>query len=646
MKRICIYLTYDKNNIVDEYIGYMLGELRNCVDCLIVVCNETEIKRGKALIEAYADEIFYRKNIGFDAGGFKEALCSFIGWNKVLKYDELILVNDSIFGPFEKMEKIFSDMEEKEADFWGLTKMGPSLELGEYIPEHIQTFFYVIRTSMLHSAAFKEYWQEMPYYKTFDSVVKNHEIRFTSYFADLGYKYAVLADIEANDSRNIANNYLQYGTICHELIKKRNFPFLKKQQISYNMQNLQTQENIKQAIEYIEHSTDYNVELIWQNIIRTMNMSDLYRNLHLRYLIDGSEGEQDAVKAEVAIAVFADHPGAQEYVEECIKGLEEICTIYVFSSDSKILAEYKGVCYIKCLCSVQQHFWDSISRLCQYEYVCILHDEDMTSEVRPSCTGKSYFYSVWENLIRNRNQVQKIIELFEREEYLGLLAPPPVFFSNHFGELGRGWNGAYDRVADLMQKMGLDCEISYDKSPFILPDNLWIRGEILQRLYLLRPDMDYLSYMLIYIAQDSGYYSGIVESSDYAGMNEVNMQEILKCIIRDAKRHFGDFKDFSDFQRIMFQNILDDFCRAYKDIYIYGAGYLAKQYQKMIPMAKAFIVSDGQDKNESLNGLRILYLSEIDFSEDIGIVICLNERNQHQVIPVLEKRGLRHYICI
>lgn len=648
MGRICIYLTYDKNKIVDKYIGYMLGELRKCADYMAVVCNETEIIRGEDLLEAHADKVFYRENIGFDAGGFKEALCNYVGWKKVLEYDELVLVNDSIFGPFEKMEKIFSDMDGKEADFWGLTRMGPSQELGECIPEHIQTFFCVIRTSMLHSAAFREYWEGLPYYTTFDAVVKNHEIRFTPYFAQLGYKYAVLADMEANDSSNIANNYLQYATICCELIKKRGFPFLKRQQITYDMQNLQTQENIRQAIDYIQENTDYDIDMIWQNIIRTMNVSDLYRNLHLRYIIDSASGKRNSAKA--AIAVVACNRGAQEYITDYLDRLEETCDIYIFSPDRYILAEYEGRQYIKRkrLSDAEQWFQEVTRGLFQYEYVCIVHDEDMTSEVRPSCTGKSYFYSIWENLIKNQNYVEKIIELFEREKYLGLLASPQVFFSRYFGELGRRWSGKYDRIADLTQKMGLDCEISYDKCPFAAPHNFWIRGEILQKLCngMVQPDMECLPYMWIYIAQDSGFYSGIVESSAYAGMNEVNMWECLEHVTMDVRKHFGEFEDSMDFRRVMFSNVLENFCNRYKDIYIYGAGYMAKQYQKMIPMAKAFIVSDGQEKGELLNGLKILYLSEITPTNDIGIVVCLNERNQHQVIPVLESRGLRHYLCI
>ena len=370
MKRICIYLTYDKKNVIDKYIGYMLSELRDCTDELIVVCNETDIKRGKGLLEEYADAIYYRENIGFDAGGFKDALCSFVGWDKVSEFDELVLVNDSLFGPFEKMEKIFSEMEERQADFWGLTKLGASLEEDKLIPEHIQTFFCAIRSSMLRSTEFREYWEKMPYYETFDAVVRNHEIKFTSYFSKLGYRYDVLADTEANDSKNIANNYLQYATICCELIKKRNFPFLKRQQITYNMQNLQTQENIMQALAYIGQETDYDVGLIWQNIIRTMNISDLYRNLHLRYILDGGGVTGGMLKA--AVAVIADYGGAWEYVSDYLDSLEGLCDIYIISTDRDILAAYEGARYRKRFCDIRQCFWELIGELCQYECICII----------------------------------------------------------------------------------------------------------------------------------------------------------------------------------------------------------------------------------------------------------------------------------
>ena len=109
MKRLCVYVTYDKQNIVDRYIGYMLKELRTCVDYLAVVCNQLKVVHGIEILEKYADVIFFRENKGFDTGGFKDTLCSLVGWDKILQYDELVLVNDSMYGPFKSMRLIFDE---------------------------------------------------------------------------------------------------------------------------------------------------------------------------------------------------------------------------------------------------------------------------------------------------------------------------------------------------------------------------------------------------------------------------------------------------------------------------------------------------------------------------------------------------------
>lgn len=51
MKRLCIYVTYDYENIVDDDIGYMLKELRCMSDRVVVVCNYGHISCG---IEMYS----------------------------------------------------------------------------------------------------------------------------------------------------------------------------------------------------------------------------------------------------------------------------------------------------------------------------------------------------------------------------------------------------------------------------------------------------------------------------------------------------------------------------------------------------------------------------------------------------------------
>ncbi len=309
MQRLLLYLTYDRQNIIDNYIGYFLQSMRPVADTIAVVCNMPRVESGLQNLLGYADYIFYRENRGLDAGGWKEALCALIGWEKAAQYDELILANDSFYGPFTDMKRIFAEMENRELDFWGLASYGGG---GESLPEHIQSYFLVVRSKMLHSNSFKDYWEELPFYENFSQAVYQHEVKFTSHFEKLGYTWGVLADIEKNNStRNPANNYMQYALLSYELIKKRNFPFLKKQQIAYNTLARQTQENLSQAIRYIDKNTDYDVNLIWENLIRTMHMADLQRSLHLQYIIPSAENTPKG-KGSIAIVIFAEHREAAE----------------------------------------------------------------------------------------------------------------------------------------------------------------------------------------------------------------------------------------------------------------------------------------------------------------------------------------------
>jgi len=645
MKRLCIYLTYDKQKIVDKYIGYMLKELKTCAEYLIVVCNETEIVRGQDLLEEYADEIFYRENIGFDAGGYKDALCDFIGWDKVLEYDELVLANDSMFGPFKPMKSIFAEMEERAVDFWGLAKHGEceSRQAG-YIPEHIQSYFIVVGNRMLHCDHFREYWEKMPYFRTFDETVRRHEMKFTGYFAGLGYTFDSLADTEKNDSKNRENNYSQYSTLSFELIKKRNFPFLKKQQIALDTLEFQTQENLRQAIDYIDQKTDYDVNLVWENIIRTLNMADLQRSLHLQYII--SQEEKKPVHGKVMIAVFASYGESAEYVREYIEGLYMDYSVRVFSENKKCLEAYREQ-RVQCEEIQLDKIIELLAAFRDFDYVGILHDADMSSDTMPSCIVKSYFYHIWENLAKNKAHVSGILELFAANPHLGFLAPPQPNFAQYFEECGKGWDGKFEAVQCITKELLPGCQISEQKAPFRITENFWIRGCILGKLQeMAAKDAPCLPYLWSYLAQDAGYYSGIVESADYAAMDEVNMRYYLDQVASKVRRQYGSFGSFAEMKEKMSLGALCVFCRKYPRILVYGAGEMAKKYRSLMPVIEAYVVSDGRAKPKELGGIPVKYLSEICAPDNCGMVLCINEKNQKQVIPLLEERGIENYFCM
>lgn len=392
-KRICIFVTYDKQNIVDEYIAYILSELKENCNYLVVICNYPEIKMGREYVEKYASQVFYRKNRGFDCGGFKDAMCNFIGWDIIDMYDELVLVNDSFFGPFIPLSNIFSEMETRKVDFWGVIAHAYlKRKKDQDIPEHLQSFFLTIQTRMLHSKEFRGFWESLPYFGTFSDAVKGYEHIFTEYFKKKGFKYSCFANIKNNNSENPENNYWQYAYISYELIAKRNFPFLKKQQLSYDMLEHQTQENYLRAIEYIDKNTNYDVNLIWKNIIRTLDVNDIYRNFHLNFIIDRNKVAcKRGENYKVLICARVNHMSAFEFVSEYLTSINkenEAIHILVYSDDVDLIRKYNTI-GLNILQSQSRYvFFETIT---EYDYICYIHDYDLSSKIQPSYINKSLF---------------------------------------------------------------------------------------------------------------------------------------------------------------------------------------------------------------------------------------------------------------
>lgn len=642
--RLAIYLVYDNQNIIDRYIEYILNALREVSSHVTVVVQGKYIKKGEEYLKS-ADEIFFRQNIGFDAGGFKDALCNLIGWEKVDKYEELILVNDSFFGPFTSMKKIFDDMNNFDYDFWGITEHALSQNAEKIIPRHIQSFFYAFRYRILHSNDFKRYWINLPVFTNFNDVIEKHEILFTKYFYDLGYKYGCIANMNPNDSKsNYKNNYSQYKYLQYELISKRNCPILKKKTLTIDTLELQTQESCQLALNYIKNETTYDVDMIWENLIRTMDISDIQKKFHLDYIVKANDRKEHM--QNVKIVVMASHLNATEYVFEKLDWIVDKTIIVVIAADDSIKKMYERQGYSSYLLKGKELYQLFLSFKLEQYLICLLCDFDMTSDVEPSCIGKSIFYNIWNNLLLDKQHVESIINLFGEDKRLGLLAPPKPNFAHYFGKAEYEWDCFYPEIENMIEVNMLSCKISKHKMPLTISNSVWVRGYIFYDIIkceLLNNKI--LPFIWSYFAQNKGCYAGIVSSENYASINEINQQYYLTQIINLVQKQYGHVNTFEDLQKLICKGRILQFCNTYEKIYVYGTGGKAKLYMDMIPKIEGFIVSDGRTKEDTIKGVKIFYLSEISTDNDTGIVVCLNEENQELVIPLLKNREM-NYLCI
>ncbi len=263
MNRLCIYVTYNKENKIEAYVGYMLKALREYVTTLYVVCNYSKIVKGrKEYVEPYADEIFYRENRGYDAGAYKDMLCTVLGWEEVSQYDELVMMNDSFFGPFYDLSVCFETMEKQTCDFWGMTRSYggyfSSVECS-YGP-HIQSYFLGFSKNVLTCQSFRNFWKALIYPESYEKAVVNFEFALNDYFKNQSFVSMTLTDVWGMTFQENENPFLSCSL---ELIRDKSFPLLKKKSLLIRNAGF---ENAFNAVRFLEENSSYPVKWIWDII--------------------------------------------------------------------------------------------------------------------------------------------------------------------------------------------------------------------------------------------------------------------------------------------------------------------------------------------------------------------------------------------
>ena len=109
VRRLAIYFFYDKEGVVDDYIPYLLKDLKENVGELLVVCNGQLTVEGRSKFNALTPHLIVRDNTGYDVWAYKAGL-EYYGWEKLSEYDEIVLLNFTIMGPVYPFKGMFEEM--------------------------------------------------------------------------------------------------------------------------------------------------------------------------------------------------------------------------------------------------------------------------------------------------------------------------------------------------------------------------------------------------------------------------------------------------------------------------------------------------------------------------------------------------------
>lgn len=250
MKRICLFAGCDSKNIIHDYVVYYLKELSTISDVYYMADNDIS-EEEKSKIMPYVKGAYGFNHKKYDFGSWQE-LIKIIGWEKILEYDELILANDSVFGPLYSMKDFFNKIEDdKEWDVCGITEeCSVGKNQTQYIIENfLQSYFIVLKKYVFAQNFFKQFFKDYKRYERKEDVVLNGEKRLSRLLLD---NKIVIKKVV----RNLYDPFKEWKSVVNA-----GSPFIKKSKF-INKKYSQKYEMLYKYKNFIQKHTVYNSELI------------------------------------------------------------------------------------------------------------------------------------------------------------------------------------------------------------------------------------------------------------------------------------------------------------------------------------------------------------------------------------------------
>ncbi|WP_167483098.1 rhamnan synthesis F family protein [Leptospira noumeaensis] len=220
--RLVLFSTFNLKGEVTKNLRHYLKNLSDLgSDIVLVDTSPVSSEKEIELIRPYLKHYIWRENIGYDFGSWKTGLWETEDWED---YKQIVITNDSIYGPLHSLKPIFEKFKKSDYDVWGLTD---SYEF----EHHIMSYFLVFQNKVIHSASFKKFWKELSFYPTrFKKLlILEYEIGGTKYWIQNGFKVGSLIEYQKLD-QNIDSSFYINPTHVHwdTIVKDHGFPFIKR----------------------------------------------------------------------------------------------------------------------------------------------------------------------------------------------------------------------------------------------------------------------------------------------------------------------------------------------------------------------------------------------------------------------------------
>jgi len=284
--KVCVFVHYDRRGTVHDFTLHYLEALHAAGFAIVFVSNAPRLdERQRRRIAPFCALMLRRANRGYDFGAYKDGIAAI---PRLKGRDQLLIANDSIYGPLQPLEAVLEKADPDRADVWGMTDSWEK-------SYHLQSYFVLFMKAALASEAFASFWGSVRYLQSKTEVIRRYEIGMAAALFRDGLRVKALypyRQVAASVERQLRNatalwadqilppsygrwlrsiyDAIQSGAALNSthffwdvLLVEEKFPFIKRELLLRNPVGVPL---LSRWPELVRQVSDYDVDLITDHL--------------------------------------------------------------------------------------------------------------------------------------------------------------------------------------------------------------------------------------------------------------------------------------------------------------------------------------------------------------------------------------------
>ncbi len=253
MTRTVIFASYSKSGTIADYVLYYLQGLKTLAETIVFIADNEVLPGEEEKLRDLVTHCECKRHGGYDFGSYRRGYEWLESIGLLDKTEEIILCNDSCYGPVTPFVPIFEEMDSRSCDFWGISE-------SHQIKTHLQSYFLVFKKQVFASEPFRKFISSLTHQENYNDYIAKYELCLTEYLCEAGFSFS--AYLSYSKYAYLDPEKPVDPTIYPLSIVKIGMPFIKRKVLTYAFEAY-LQESLTALMDYVKevNETLYNVIL-------------------------------------------------------------------------------------------------------------------------------------------------------------------------------------------------------------------------------------------------------------------------------------------------------------------------------------------------------------------------------------------------